>query len=206
MQKKIFFLLWIMLPFAVMYGQNYADAVRIMDSCVKKVKDINTYKSTIEYDSQNFSGRATLLFSDGKYRFTTSDVVRMCDGKYIYTIMNDIKEVNVENIDTDGGALGSMSDILNIFVRNFKPYTATRKNDSWFIEMRPVAQDRELESVEIEVDINTLLPLSFVEKMRDGNGSVIKIIELTPVVKIQESEFYFDEKKYKESGYYIVRP
>ena len=72
--------------------------------------------------------------------------------------------------------------------------------------MRPVAQDRELESVEIEVDINTLLPLSFVEKMRDGNGSVIKIIELTPVVKIQESEFYFDEKKYKESGYYIVRP
>lgn len=206
MQKKIFFLLWIMLPFAVMYGQNYADAVRIMDSCVKKVKDINTYKSTIEYDSQNFSGRATLLFSDGKYSFTTSDVVRMCDGKYIYTIMNDIKEVNVENIDTDGGALGSMSDILNIFVRNFKPYAVTRKNDSWFIEMRPVAQDRELESVEIEVDIKSLLPLSFVEKMRDGNGSVIKIIELTPVVKIQESEFYFDEKKYKESGYYIVRP
>lgn len=195
-----------MLPFAVMYGQNYADAVRIMDSCVKKVKDINTYKSTIEYDSQNFSGRATLLFSDGKYSFTTSDVVRMCDGKYIYTIMNDIKEVNVENIDTDGGALGSMSDILNIFVRNFKPYAVTRKNDSWFIEMRPVAQDRELESVEIEVDIKSLLPLSFVEKMRDGNGSVIKIIELTPVVKIQESEFYFDEKKYKESGYYIVRP
>ena len=188
------------------WGQDTTDAAHVMDSCVKRVKDMDSYTAVIEYDSPYMEGRATLVFAGGKYLFSTESIERMCDGQYIYTVMNDVKEVNVENIDAEGEALGSMSDILNIFVRNFKPYAAYRKGDVWVLVLRPMAQDRNLMCVEVEIDAVTYMPRAFVEKMKEGEGSVIKIQEIECTNGIDEKKFTFDEKKYKDMGYYIVRP
>ena len=199
-------LLCVLLSRPVAWGQDTPDAARVMDSCVKRVKDMDSYRAVIEYDSPYMEGRATLVFSGGKYVFSTESMERMCDGKYIYTVMNDVKEVNVENIETEGEALGSMSDILNIFVRNFKPYAAYRKGDVWVLVLRPMAQDRNLMCVDVEIDAVTYMPRVFVEKMKEGEGSVIKILEIGQVKGIDENRFTFDEKKYEDMGYYIVRP
>ena len=188
------------------WGQDTTDAARVMDSCVKRVKDMDSYTAVIEYDSPYMEGRATLVFAGGKYLFSTESIERMCDGQYIYTVMNDVKEVNVENMETEGEALGSMSDILNIFVRNFKPYAAYRKGDVWVLVLRPMAQDRNLMCVEVEIDAVTYMPRAFVEKMKEGEGSVIKIQKIERTNGIDEKKFTFDEKKYKDMGYYIVRP
>lgn len=199
-------LLCVLLSRPVAWGQDTPDAARVMDSCVKRVKDMDSYTAQIEYDSPYMQGRASLVFKDGKYLFSTDAMERMCDGEYIYTVMNDVKEVNVENIDAEGEALGSMSDILNIFARNFKPYAAYRKGDVWVLVLKPVAQDRNLMCVEVEIDTLTYMPRAFVEKMKEGEGSEIKILEIGGAKGIDEKKFTFDEKKYKDMGYYIVRP
>ena len=199
-------LLCVLLSRPMAWGQDTTDAASVMDSCVKRVKDMDSYTAVIEYDSPYMEGRATLVFAGGKYLFSTESIERMCDGQYIYTVMNDVKEVNVENIDAEGEALGSMSDILNIFVRNFKPYAAYRKGDVWVLVLRPMAQDRNLMCVEVEIDAVTYMPRAFVEKMKEGEGSVIKIQKIERTNGIDEKKFTFDEKKYKDMGYYIVRP
>jgi hypothetical protein len=50
------------------------------------------------------------------------------------------------------------------------------------------------------------MPRAFVEKMKEGEGSEIKILEIGGAKGIDENKFTFDEKKYKDMGYYIVRP
>ena len=189
-----------------LWAQGNVQAADIMNKTAKAVSALGSYKAKVMYSDAQFSTEVSIWAKDKKYRVDINDMTRLYDGVHFYNIMPSEKEVSMESVSEGNVTIGAMSDILNIFARNFKPSTAVKKGDVWFLTLLPKTANKEVKSVQMLIDANTFLPKSITEMLNAGNGTVIQVLSLKKDSTITDAFFIFDEQKYKKQGYYIAKP
>ncbi|MDD4820662.1 MAG: hypothetical protein PHD21_07515 [Flavobacteriales bacterium] len=206
MTKFFISLLFFFIPVTFLCAQGNFQAVDIMNKTNRAVAALDSYRAEVRYTDAQFSGQVHICALGKKYRVDINGMTRLYDGKNFYNIMPEEKEVTVESSSEGNISIGAMSDILNIFARNFTPAKAVKKENVWYLTLVPKKADKELQSVLMKINATTFLPKSIVEKRNTGSGATIEVISIKKDTTLTDAYFVFDTDKYKKQGYYIAKP
>lgn len=176
----------------------------------------NTYQNAnsyyIKFNMTDNQGSATesgeLFAAKEKYSLEIIDIRQMFDGKTLYTITKDDKEVTVSKPDADSNDFLSPTKVLNFYKTNFKAVmdkteTVNGKKVQ-FLKLTPKEKSEvEYALIGIYTGENTLY--QYKEFLTGGINRTITVKEYLENLIIPKALFKFDQSKFEKDGY-IVTP
>lgn len=191
-------------------GQSGTDTEKLLSEAAAAIKKEKSYKATFTYlMSGEAASRSGVLYVSGdKYRLTMDFLDRIYDGRRTYNIMPDEKEVGIEESSsaTAGNSLGSISDILNTFVRDFTSSAGVREGTVQYLRLTPKNARSTTEYVLLGIDTANMMLVDVTEKSRSGAVTYLRVASIDRGYKTDAAIFTFDREKYKKEGYYIAEP
>ena len=201
--------LLVFLPLPVT-GQGSVDGEKLLSEAAAAIKKEKSYKATFTYlmPGEAVSRNGVLYVSGDKYRLTMDFFDRIYDGRRTYNIMPAEKEVGIEESSsaTAGNSLGSISDILNTFARDFTVLSGERKGTVQYLRLTPKNTRSATEYVLVGIDTATKMLVDVAEKSRSAGSTYLKVTGIDREYKTEAAMFSFDRGKYKKEGYYIAEP
>ncbi len=186
---------------------QYDDKAReILDAMSSKYQKMEAFKSDFTYTMENpteeinedFQGE---IFVKGeKYRLIMGGQEIINDGETVWTYLEDVNEVNIDNYNPDEGDI-SPSEIFNAYKRGFKYQYVTEENIDgrtfYVIDLAPENTDNPFHKIRLHIDKgdNTLKMWKIFSK--DGTHYTYQISNFNSSTSIQNSLFTFDTKQYK---------
>lgn len=202
-----------LLSFMVMFAATglYAQsASELLNKVSKNYQSIAAYYIKFEFHDSNHPETETgdLYASKDKYSVQIMDIRQMYDGKNLYTISKEDKEVTVSQPSPDSNDFLSPTKILNIYKDNFeasmdKTGTANGKKVQ-YLKLTPKSKTEiDYAIVGIYTDNHTLY--NYREYYGVGNSREFTVKEYLENLIIPKALFKFDQSKYEKDGY-IVTP
>lgn len=206
--KKIIVLLLVIVGMG--YGANAqtdAKAKAILAEVSKKYRSYATVKTDFSFTLESPQNKSkdtqqgTLLVKAGenKYKVVMTDQDIISDGKSQWTYLKKDKEVQVSAVDNSGDALNP-AQIFTLYEKGFKYlFTGERKVDGKVYQMIDLSPlDTKKSYFKIRLGINKAAKQLATVLIFDKNGNkyTYAIKTFVPNVKLPESTFAFDAKKY----------
>lgn len=185
------------------------DGEKLLSEAAAAIKRRNRIKRHLRtLCGEAVSRNGVLYVSGDKYRLTMDFLDRIYDGRRTYNIMPDEKEVGIEESSsaTAGNSLGSISDILNTFARDFTVLSGERKGTVQYLRLTPKNTRSATEYVLVGIDTATKMLVDVTEKSRSAGSTYLKVTGIDREYKTEAAMFSFDRGKYKKEGYYIAEP
>ncbi|HEY1024878.1 MAG TPA: outer membrane lipoprotein carrier protein LolA [Sphingobacteriaceae bacterium] len=208
--NKIVFSLFLLFGSAVsLFAQTDTDAKAkaILAQASKKYKAYDVIKTdftfTVENPQANIkeSQPGTLYAKSkaNKFKVILKEQELISDGKSLWTWLKNDKEVQVTEADNSSDALNP-ARIFTIHEKGFKYlYTGdTRAGSKLYhnIDLTPVDGRHSFFKVRLRIDKSTKQIINAVFFDKNGNRYTYAIRSFTPNVKVPETTFTFDVKKY----------
>lgn len=130
------------------------------------------------------------------------------DGKKLYVINHDDKEITVNegDLDEDEGFIYP-SKLLTFYKEGYNYKLGKLKNIKGrkiqFVELTPIDSDSEIVNVSLGVDSKTKHIYQLIQTGVNGAKTILTINEFKSNQNIPESTFNFDAKKYESLDYLI---
>ncbi len=196
------------------YGQNSGKAKALLDEVYNKVQSYDNiyidFQSTLENTEANLkqetNGNVTL---DGeKYLLNYFGAKQLYDGKKVYTVVPENEEVTIEDVNEDNDNV-SPSKMLTFY--------KTGHNYEWdilqnvggrkiqYVKLTPIDSNTEIKSVLLGIDTQTKHIYKLIQTGSNGTKTTITVNSFKTNQPISSTLFTFDEKKYEDKGYYIIR-
>ena len=155
---------------------------------------------------QETAGKVTI--QGEKYRFEYLGVVQINDQTNTYTIVPDNEEVTIV---ANENAIDEMNPakILSFYKQGYRftwdisQNVAGRKIQ--FIKLNPIDSDSDILSILLGIDTNKNEVYKVIETGKNGTKTTITINQYQSNSKLPEGLFAFDENKYSQMGYYIIK-
>lgn len=175
----------------------------------------NTYKKTTSYyikfevkTDENTKAEVGELFAvKEKFSLKVLDIHQMYDGKMLYTITKDDKEVTVSKPDADSDDFLTPTKVLYMYKNNYKATlgkTGTvdgRKVQ--YIKMTP-SKASEYDHIMIAVDVENNTIKEYNEYLQNGEARSIVVKEYLENLIIPRALFKFEQSKYEKDGYIVT--
>lgn len=207
MRKLILFGLNLFL-FSSFAGAQTAD--EWMDKLVKTYQRAQTYYLKFEMtESGNSKSHTGELFASGdKYNVEILEIRQMYDGKKLYTVSKEDREVTVSQPAPDSNDFMSPTKIISAYRSNYKATldkTETVKSQKiQYLKMTPKSESEvKYAIIGIQTKDNTLY--NYKEFYSDGSFRSFTVNEFLENLIIPKALFKFDQTKYEKDGY-IVTP
>ena len=155
---------------------------------------------------QETNGNVTL---DGeKYLLNYFGATQLYDGNKVYTVVPENEEVTIEDVNEDNDNV-SPSKMLTFY--------KTGHNYQWdilqkvggrkiqYVKLIPIDSNTEIKSVLLGVDTQTKHIYKLIQTGSNGTKTTITVNSFKTNQPISSTLFTFDEKKYEDKGYYIIR-
>ncbi|MDL1913310.1 MAG: outer membrane lipoprotein carrier protein LolA [Bergeyella sp.] len=145
----------------------------------------------------------TLYTSGNKYRLKIKDMEQIFDGKKIYNISSEDKEITIAKSDENEMVVSPLS-YLDLYKKNYTArYIGKKKLNGKILDhilLRPIQPN---ETKEISLYIADKKLLERIEEIsKDGSIRTTEIINYQPKVKFPPNFFSFQKNNYK--GYLIT--
>jgi len=188
-------------------AQTDAKAKQILNEVSKKYRSYDVIKTDFTFTLDNpqakiketQSGTLYAKAKSNKYKVVMKGQDLISDGKTQWTYLKNEKEVQVNDVDDSPNAINP-AKIFTIYEKGFKYiYTGDTKvngKTQYVIDLSPVDTKRSFFKVRLNVDKATMQISNAVIFDKNGNKYTYAIKAFTPNVKIPESTFAFDAKKY----------
>lgn len=187
------------------FTQNDPKAVSILDASKKKFYSLTDITSSLKYSLENKSlkdgnvtKKGTIKIKGKKFRINLNGQDIICDGKAIYTILKEEKEINIQEFDPKE----SMS-IDRIFAVYEKETKARLDKDEvlsgkTFNKITLFSNSKESEFIKIEVWINKTSTLVERARIYSRNGSTVayEMSEIKTNSNVPDSDFVFNKASY----------
>jgi outer membrane lipoprotein-sorting protein len=206
--KKILSLLVLMAGAASMSSaQTDAKAKAILADVSKKYRSYDVVKTDFTFTLESPQNKAkdiqkgTLLVkaAANKYKVTMTDQDIISDGKSQWTYLKKDKEVQVSVVDKTGDALNP-AQIFTLYEKGFKYlYTSDKKigaNVYQMIDLSPTDTKKSYFKIRLGIDKVAKQVASVLIFDKNGNKYTYDVKTFVPNVKVPESTFTFDAKKY----------
>jgi outer membrane lipoprotein-sorting protein len=206
--KKILSLLVLMAGAASMSSaQTDAKAKAILADVSKKYRSYDVVKTDFTFTLESPQNKAkdiqkgTLLVkaAANKYKVTMTDQDMISDGKSQWTYLKKDKEVQVSGVDKTGDALNP-AQIFTLYEKGFKYlYTSDKKIGAkvyQMIDLSPTDTKKSYFKIRLGIDKVAKQVASVLIFDKNGNKYTYDVKTFVPNVKVPESTFTFDAKKY----------
>lgn len=179
-------------------------AVKILNDVSKTYKSYKTIKASFKVqmkskqDNSNISQSGTLYSKGKKFKIEMSGQEIYCDGKLLWTYLQDANEVQITKYDPSKEDI-SPSTIFTIYQKGFiSKYTGeevSKGKTMQKIELTPKDKSKPYFKVKLSIEktghkINDMTVLN-----KNGMESRYEIISLSPNLTMTDDFFRFDAKK-----------
>jgi outer membrane lipoprotein-sorting protein len=184
-----------------------AKAKAILAQVSKKYRSYDVVKTEFTFVLDNLPAKVKetqqgILFvkaNANKYKVEMTNQDLISDGKSQWTYLKDDKEVQVSDIDNSEDAINP-AKIFTIYEKGFKYlYTGETRSAGkvyQMIDLSPVDTKRSFFKIRLSIDKAAKQIANVVIFDKNGNKYTYQIKTFTPNVKVPETTFAFDAKKY----------
>jgi outer membrane lipoprotein-sorting protein len=192
---------------ASVLAQTDAKAKAILAEVSKKYRSYDVIKTDFTFTLDNpqakvkdtQSGTLYAKAKSNKYKVVLKKQELISDGKNQWTYSKEDKEVQLSEVDNSSTSINP-AQIFTIYERGFKYiYNGDSKVNNrvvHVIDLSPTDSKRSFFKVRLNVDKATKQISNAVIFDKNGNRYTYTIRAFTPNVKVPESTFAFDAKKY----------
>lgn len=143
-----------------------------------------------------------------KFSLQVLDITQMYDGKLLYTISKDDKEVTILKPDENSNDFLTPTKILYTYKNNFTPtLDKTTTIDGVKVQQIKLTpnQPNEYDYIMIAIDVSTQTIKMYNEYLKSGETRSIKVKEYLESLIIPRALFKFDQSKYEKDGYIVTQ-
>ncbi|MEM7381665.1 MAG: outer membrane lipoprotein carrier protein LolA [Bacteroidota bacterium] len=212
--KKIVLFAGMMFAVFAASAQDSEKAKALLDEVYKKVKGYENIEIDFKYELHNTEAnisqetRGDVTLQGDKYLFNYLGSQQLYDGNKVYTIVPENEEVTIEDRTEDDNTV-TPSKMLTFYKQGH--------NYSWdilqnvkgrkvqFVKLIPIDTNSEIASILLGVDAETKHIHKLIETGKNGTKTTITVNSFKTDQQLSKSLFTFDESKYKNEGYYIIR-
>lgn len=196
------------------YGQNSSKAKTLLDEVYSKATSYDNiyidFKSSLENTEANIkqdtNGNVTL--SGDKYLLDYLGAQQLNDGKKVYTIVPENEEVTIEDVTEDDNTV-TPSKMLTFYRsgHNYKwdilQNVGGRKIQ--YVKLTPIDSNAEIKSILLGIDTQTKHIYKLIQTGENGTKTTLTVNSFKTNQPLSSTLFTFNEEKYEDKGYYIIR-
>ncbi len=213
--KKLYFLICtVLLSATPITAQSSDEAKALLDDVYNKVKSYDNIVIDFKYVLSNKEAginqetRGNVSLEGEKYVADLFGAQVIFDGSKVYTIVPENKEVTIEDKSEDENALTPAKMLT--FYRDGHTYEMDilqnvdgRKIQ--YVKLTPMDTDSETESIMLGIDAETKHIYKVIDNGNNGTTTTITVNSFKTDQPLSKTLFTFDEKKYEDDGYYIIK-
>ena len=212
--KKIFFITVVFLSINLVNAQNSEKAKSLLDEVYNKVQGYDNifvdFKHVLSNQEAgiNDETRGDVTMQGDKYVANFFGAQQLYDGSKVYTIVPENEEVTIEDKSDDEDTI-TPSKMLT-FYRQGHTYKwdilqNVQGRKIQFIKLIPIDTNTEINSILLGIDAETKHIYKVIETGKNGTMTTITVNSFKTNQPLSKTLFTFDENKYKNEGYYIIR-
>jgi len=212
--KKITFLLMVMIS-STLFSQSDSKAKALLDEVYKKVSAYNNvyvdFKFVLENAEENIhqETRGDVTIQGDKYLFNYLGATKIFDGKKSYMIVPENEEVVIESSSVDDEHTITPSKMLTFYKDGYNYKWDILQNikgrQIQYIELIPIDSNAEIKKILLGIDVETKHIYNLIQIGENKTKTTITVNSFKTNQPLSKSLFTFDEAKYEEEGYYIIR-
>lgn len=188
-------------------AQTDAKAKEILAAVSKKYRSYDVVKTDFTFTLNNAQakvketqqGTLYVKANANKYKVAMTNQDLISDGKVQWTYLKNDKEVQISNVDNSGDAINP-AKIFTIYEKGFKYlYTGENKVGAktyQMIDLSPTDIKKSIFKVRLSIDKVTKQIANVVIFEKNGNTYTYNVKTFSPNIKVPETTFAFDTKKY----------
>jgi outer membrane lipoprotein-sorting protein len=212
--KNKLLIIAILLGLYQVQAQNPQDAKALLDEVYNKVKAYDNIQVDFKYELNNTEadihqetrGDVTLL--GDKYLFNYLGSQQLYDGEKVYTVVPENEEVTIEDKAQEDNTI-TPSDMLT-FYRDGHTYDwdilqNVQGRKIQYVKLTPMDSNSEIASILLGIDVETKHIYKLIETGKNGTKTTITVNSFKTNQPLSKTLFTFNEDKYKNQGYYIIR-
>ena len=207
MKKVIFSIVSILILSVSIQAQT---AQQWLDKVSETYQKIPTYyiKFDLKENGSSGSNVGELFASKEKYSLEVMDIKQMYDGKTLYTVSKEDKEVTISQPASDSDDLLTPTKVLKMYKSGFKLDLSKSETIGGlkvqFVKLTPTSNS-EIQSVQVGINTKSNTLYSYKESYKNGGSRTLTVKEYLENLIIPRALFKFDQSKYEKDGY-IVTP
>src|SRR5690606_22943150 len=213
MKIKLSILLLVMST-SIAMAQNAAKAKTLLDEVYNKVTSYDNIFVDFKYSLHNEEAniytetRGYITMQGDKYLFNYLGSKQLYDGKKVYTVVPENEEVTIEDKLDDENTI-TPSKMLTFYKQGHNYAWDILQNIQGrkiqFVKLTPIDTNSEIKSILLGIDVETKHIYKLIETGRNGTKTTITVNSFKIDQPLSKTLFTFDENKYKDDGYYIIR-
>lgn len=195
-------------------AQDANKAKALLDEVYNKVKGYDNIYVDFKYVLNNKEAdvntetRGDVTLQGDKYLFNYLGSQQLFDGNKVYTIVPENEEVTIENKAEDENTI-TPSKMLTFYKQGHNYQWDILQNVQGrkiqYVKLIPIDTDTEIKSILLGIDVETKHIYKLVETGKNGTVTTITVNSFKTDQNLSKTLFNFDEGKYKDEGYYIIR-
>ena len=211
MKRALIALLIVINGFA--FGQNSAEAKKLLDEVNTKVKSYDNISLDFKYvlinTEENIKQemRGDVVLQGDKYVLNAFGVTRIFDGKILYTIIPEDEEVTISSDNSEDESTITPSAMLSFYQEGYTYQLDIVQNVQGrkiqYVKLVPIDSNSEIKNVLLGIDIKTKHIYNLIEIGSNNTKTTITVNSFKTNEPLSKTLFTFDESKYKD--YYINR-
>ncbi len=203
--KKLVFIAILMSAVQVTMAQYDPKALEILEAMSKKYKAISAFEanltSALTNESENvkeeFKGK--IVVKGDKFKLLLEDQEIINNGTTVWTYLPSAKEVNIDNFDPKSDDINPVK-IFDIYKKGFKYLFLGDKTEGTLvveeIDLVPEKKNAQYFKIKMMISKKDKSIQNWTMFDKSGNRYKYTITKFTPNLKIEDSFFAFDAKKY----------
>lgn len=213
MKKIVPLLLTLLLSLAV-FAQDSAKAKALLDEVYNKVQSYDNieveFKYTLENKEANINQetRGDVTLQGDKYLFNYLGSQQLYDGKKVYTIVPENEEVTIEDRTEEENTI-TPSKMLTFYKSGHNYAWDILQNVQGrkiqYVKLTPIDTNSEIASILLGIDAQTKHIYKLIETGKNGTKTTITVNSFKTNQPLSKTLFTFDEARYENDGYYIIR-
>lgn len=189
------------------HAQTDPKAKEILAAVSKKYRSYDVVKTDFTFTLNNAQakvketqqGTLYVKANANKYKVAMTNQDLISDGKSQWTYLKNDKEVQISNVDNSGDAINP-AKIFTIYEKGFK-YLYTGENKVGgkvyqMIDLSPTDAKKNVFKIRLSIDKASKQITNVVIFEKNGNTYTYNVKTFSPNVKVPETTFAFDAKKY----------
>ena len=156
--------------------------------------------------NQETSGKVQL--KGEKYRFEYLGIIQINDTKNTYTIVPENEEVTIVS-NQDAGSEMNPAKILSFYNEGYRFQWDIAQNVGnrkiQYIKLIPIDSNADIAHILLGVDSQKKEVYKVIETGKNGTQTTITITKYETNTNLAPNLFSFEEKKYIDLGYYIIK-
>ncbi len=204
MKKSLFTLLFVVFV-QYLFAQYDPKALEILEAMSNKYKNLSSFQANLtssltnETDGINeeFTGKITV--KGDKFKLEIEDQEIINNGTTVWTYLPSAKEVNIDNVDPDTDEMNP-SRFYIMYKKGYKYLYLEDQTDGGVlcevVDLVPEKKDAQYFKIRMNINKKDKSIQSWTMFDKSGNRYKYSISKFQPNVKVDDSFFTFDPKKY----------